>query len=145
VGVNHSNGIAAQKTAFLGQNTDLYFGKVGDTLGMAKDGAAKVLAVLSDKRSRFMPDIPTAREQGFDIIVGSSRGIVMQPSLDPALKAVIVSALRAAQQNPAYLKLMEEAGYEVDYKEGKEYEEYMKSQEALVVKYAEELGYNRKR
>lgn len=145
VGVNHSKGIAAQKTAFLGKNTDLYFGKVGDSIGLKKDGIVRVLAVLSDKRSPSMPDVPTAKEQGFDIVVGSSRGIVMQPSLDPALKEVIVTALRKASQDPAYLKAMEEAGYEVDFKEGKEYEDYMKAQEAIVARYAEELGYNRQR
>ena len=72
----------------------------------------------------------------------SSRGIVAQPGMDPELKEIIVSALRRAQENPEYLRAMEEAGYEVDYMEGQEYEEYMKAMEAVVIKYADELGYN---
>ncbi|GKH50121.1 hypothetical protein CE91St46_12320 [Eubacteriales bacterium] len=141
-GVNHSKGISEAKSAFLGGHVDIYSGKVGDTLAGYKDGTIKVLGVMSNERSKLMPDVPTAIEQGYDIVNGSSRGIVAQPGMDPELKEIIVSALRRAQENPEYLRAMEEAGYEVDYMEGQEYEEYMKAMEAVVIKYADELGYN---
>ena len=141
-GVNHSKGIAEAKAAFLGGHVDLYYGKVGDTLSNYKDGTVRVLGIMSNKRSALMPDVATAIEQGYDIVNGSSRGIVAQPAMDPALKAKIIAALKEAQSDPAYLKAMEEAGYEVDYMEGKEYEDYMKAMEAVVIEYAEELGYN---
>lgn len=141
-GVNHSKGIAEAKAAFLGGHVDLYYGKVGDTLASYKDKTVKVLGVMSNKRSTLMPDVATAIEQGYDLVNGSSRGVVAQPSMDPALKAKLVAALKEAQSDPAYLKAMEEAGYEVDYMEGQVYEDYMKDMEAVVIKYAEELGYN---
>ena len=34
------------------------------------------------------------------------------------------------------------AGYEVNYMDGEEYEQYMKDQEAVIIKWADELGYN---
>jgi len=142
IGVNHSKGISEAKAAFLGGHVDIYYGKVGDTLPGYKDGTIKVLGVMSKKRSALMSDVATATEQGYGIINGSSRGIVAQPSMDPALKAKIVAALKKAQSDPEYLKAMAEAGYEVDYMDGKEFEDYMKSVEAVVVKYAAELGYN---
>ncbi len=141
-GVNHSKGISEAKAAFLGKHVDLYYGKVGDTLAGYKDGTIKVLGIMSGKRSELMPDIATATEQGYDIINGSSRGIVAQPGMDPKLKAKLITALKEAQSDPAYLKAMAEAGYEVDYMDGEVYEEYMKRMEEVTIKYAEQLGYN---
>jgi tripartite-type tricarboxylate transporter receptor subunit TctC len=62
--------------------------------------------------------------------------------MDPALKEVLLSGLRKAQQYPEYIKAMEEAGYEIDYMEGEKYKTYMENQEKLVIKYADELGFN---
>lgn len=142
IGVNHSKGIAEAKAAFLGGHVDIYYGKVGDTLSMYKEGKVKVLGIMSSRRSKSMPSIPTAMEQGFNIVNGSSRGIVAQPAMDPALKQIIVDALRKAQQDPRYVAAMDASGIEIDYMEGKEYEDYMKQIEAMVIKYADVLGYN---
>lgn len=144
-GINHSNGIAVQKTSFLGGDCDIYFGKVGDTIGLVKDGKAKILAVCKNKRSEYFPNTPTAKECGFDIIQGSSRGIATQKKVPADVKAKMVETLREAQKNPEYLKSMKEAGYEVDYMDGKEYEDYMKKQEAVIIKFADQLGYNNKK
>lgn len=140
--VNHSDGISAQKAAFLGGDCDLEFGKVGDTLSMYQEGSAKILAVCKAERSEYMPDVPTAIEQGYDIVCGSDRGIVCQPGMDEGLKAVIVDSLRTACSNPEFLADMKDGGYEVNWMEGDEYTQYMKDQEALIIKYADELGYN---
>lgn len=141
-GINHSDGISAQKASFLGGDCDIYIGKVGDTLTMYEEGTVKVLAVCKGDRSTALPDIPTASEQGYEIVLGSSRGIVTQPGVPEDVKEAMVASLRAAQEDPEYLAAMAEAGYEVDFMEGEEYEEYMKAQEAIIIKYADVLGYN---
>lgn len=141
-GINHSDGISAQKASFLGGDCDIYIGKVGDTLPMYEEGTVKVLAVCKGDRSTALPEIPTASEQGYEIVLGSSRGIVTQPGVPEDVKEAMVASLRAAQEDPEYQAAMAEAGYEVDFMEGEEYEEYMKAQEAIIIKYADVLGYN---
>lgn len=141
-GINHSDGISAQKASFLGGDCDIYVGKVGDTLPMYEEGTVKVLAVCKGDRSTALPEIPTATEQGYPIVLGSSRGIVTQPGVPAEIKEAMVATLRAAQEDPEYLAAMADAGYEVDFMEGEEYEEYMKAQEAIIIKYADVLGYN---
>ena len=70
------------------------------------------------------------------------RSVKNMQQITKAMKMVAAAKLRRAQENPEYLKAMEEAGYEVDYMEGQEYEDYMKAMEAVVIEYADELGYN---
>ena len=62
VGINHSDGISAQKASFLSKDCDIYIGKVGDTLPMFNDGTVKVLAVCKNSRSLSFPDVATAKE-----------------------------------------------------------------------------------
>lgn len=142
VGINHSDGISAQKTSFLNKDCDIYIGKVGDTLPMYNDGAVKVLAVCKNSRSLSFPDVATAREQGFDLVFGSSRGIATQPGVPAEVKEAMLETLRKATQDPEYLAKMADGGYEVDFMEGDAYYQYMKEQEAIIIKYADVLGYN---
>lgn len=46
--------VADSAAAFMGRHVDVYFGKVGDTLSMYKDGSAKVFAVCKGERSEYM-------------------------------------------------------------------------------------------
>ena len=48
----------------LGGHVDLFFGNVSAALALWRDGKVKVLAVLDQKRSAQMPDVPTTAEAG---------------------------------------------------------------------------------
>lgn len=51
-------------TGLAGGEVDLYLGSVSLSLPLVRSGKLKALAVTSPKRSRFMPDVPTAAEGG---------------------------------------------------------------------------------
>lgn len=141
-GINYADGISASKAGFLGAETDIYFGKVGDSFTMYEDGSAKILAVLAAERSEILPDIPTGKEQGFDIVLGSSRGIVVPNGMDEELKGILEEACRKASEDPEYLETMKAGGYEVDYMGSEEYGKYLTEVKEMVEKYADQLGYN---
>lgn len=141
-GINYADGISASKAGFLGAETDIYFGKIGDSVTMYEDGSAKILAVLAEARSEILPDIPTGKEQGFDIVLGSSRGIVVPNGMDEELQNVLEEACRKASEDPEYLATMKAGGYEVDFMGREEYLEYLLGVKEMVEKYADQLGYN---
>ena len=59
----------------------------------------------------MMKDIPTAKEQGIDLISSSDRGMVATPNLDKDVLAKIVEALKAVEKDPEFLNLPEQIGY----------------------------------
>ena len=142
VGVNYADGINASRAGFLGKETDIYSGKVGDTLNMFKEGTVKVLGVFATQRSSLMPDIATGMEQGYDIALGSDRGIIVPKGMDPELYDLLLSAVEAASNDPAYLEQMAAGGYEVNFIGGEDYVEHLRGIETMVKGYADMLGYN---
>ena len=49
---------------------------VPDTIEQHKAGKLKILGVSATERHYMAPDVPTFKEQGFDVVVGSWRCIV---------------------------------------------------------------------
>jgi putative tricarboxylic transport membrane protein len=84
--VPHDGGGAAQAT-FLGGNTDIITVTLDEGLPLIKAGKAKALAVLTNARrpEADLKDIPTAKEQGVDVVWGQIFGLVGAPKLDPAV------------------------------------------------------------
>lgn len=69
-------------TALLGGHIQAYSGDAGETLPMLEAGEIKLLAVLADERlPGLLSDVPTAKEQGYDITWPIIRGFYMGPEV----------------------------------------------------------------
>jgi tripartite-type tricarboxylate transporter receptor subunit TctC len=73
--VPFNSGVEAT-TAVLGRHIDFSFGDAGDTADYVKMGTLKVIAVASEKRDPFVPDVPTFKELGYDLVIGPWWGFV---------------------------------------------------------------------
>lgn len=129
--INTDGGIAARKATFLGNHVDAYIGNAGDASQLAADGTAKVLAVFGDVRSSVLPDVPTALEQGINIVYGGHRGMVCHPDVDPAIAAKMAEALEWAIEQPEYIELMKVAGQETSLVTMDDYDKMAWEQDTL--------------
>lgn len=111
---------------------DSCFTSVPESSTMYKSGKAVGLAVMSDKRDPKFPDIPTMKELGHDIQVGTWRGLGLPKGVPADRRDVLLSAIKKAMDDPAYKKFMEDRGFGIKVLEGKDFEAYMaKSDEQL--------------
>lgn len=89
--------------------TDLLGGQVpagimtaGDILQHQKAGNVKVLAVFGAERSPLLPDVPTAKEQGFDVDTGDAWTAIWAPAKTPQVELDrMQAALKAALDKPS--------------------------------------------
>jgi tripartite-type tricarboxylate transporter receptor subunit TctC len=88
----HYRGGAPALQDLMGGHVSMSVNPSGEAIPMAQGGAIRILAVASPDRSRFLPETPTLREQGYDVSINTWTGIFM-PAKTPA---VIVAALSAA-------------------------------------------------
>ena len=72
----HYTGGAPSVTALLAGHVEVLAGGTADALPHYRSGAFRVLSIATAARDASMPDVPTMREQGFDVIAVSATGIV---------------------------------------------------------------------
>jgi putative tricarboxylic transport membrane protein len=96
--------------AFLGGSVDAIVLTPDEAYPLIKGGKAKPLAILSEQRNGApeYKDVPTAKEQGLDIVWGSYYGISGPPDLDPAVVAWWDDKLAKMVQTDGWKEMIKE-------------------------------------
>jgi len=90
--------------ALLGGHIDLIYGNPNEILEQVKAGALRPLAVSSPERLTSLPDVPTFKEQGYDIVHTQLRGIVMPKDAPPEAVAYWEGVLKKVAEGDAWKK-----------------------------------------
>ena len=96
----HFDGGAPSVTALLGSHVDALAGGAVDALPYKKNGEFRVLGVASDQPDWSMPDAPTMRSQGYDVIAISITGIVAPAGTPPDVVSVLTKAMQTVIASP---------------------------------------------
>jgi tripartite-type tricarboxylate transporter receptor subunit TctC len=76
---------------------------IGEALQYAKGGSPlRQLGQMSTSRTNLAPAIPTFKEQGYEIVMASLRGIAAPKGLPPALREQLVNAVQKAAADPEF-------------------------------------------
>jgi len=86
----------------LGGHIALAVGNTNEAVTLSREGKLRVLAVAMARRSADLPDAPTFRELGYDLVAGAARGIIGPPNMPPAVVARLEAAFREALADPAF-------------------------------------------
>ena len=97
--------------ALLGGHIQIYSGDISEVLGLLESGRLRVLAVMSDERlpGRFA-DVPTAREQGYDLSWPILRGYYTGPDVPEEDYAWWVQTFARMLQDDRFSRVREEFG-----------------------------------
>ena len=71
-----------------------------------------MLAVTGPKRSKFMPNVPTMKESGYDVVLDSWLGVVGPANLPPELLKQLSAAIETAVKSPDYAESLAKFGNE---------------------------------
>lgn len=102
-------GSAPANQAVLGGHVDLISGNVSDVL-RSGEKQFRVLAVAAEERSEFLPEAPTFKEEGYDILMSSDRGFAAPAGVDEDALAVLREAFAAALQSDGVQEELREVG-----------------------------------
>ena len=93
-------GTAAQKTTeLLGQRLDVIGTQAGLVSDYFKTGEFTCLGVLADERLEGAPEIPTLKEQGYDVVFSKFFYLAADNSVDDAVIAAMNEGLAKAVEN----------------------------------------------
>lgn len=114
------------------------------TVGAAREYAAakkmKVLAVSAPERDPLAPDFPTAREQGYDIVIQSQHYILGPKGLPEDVVKVLSEALAEFGKSPENIEKLNKVGQNWVYKTPEETRQMLERELEMVGKLAEKLG-----
>jgi tripartite-type tricarboxylate transporter receptor subunit TctC len=75
----------------------------------------RFLAIASEKRMDAIPDVPTFREQGYDIVEGAYRGVAAPPGTPDAIIKILADAFDKTMRDPEVKKKMDKFGFKTEF------------------------------
>jgi len=115
------------RTALLGGHIPVAAFNLSEGIQFMEEGQIRVLGVMADKRSPMAPDLPTFKEQGVDVVTGSSRGIAGPAGLPADIVAKLSEAIRKAEEDPEYVAKAKAADVPLNYIAADEYAKFLEN------------------
>ena len=99
--ISHEGG-GDQMIGVLNGTYDIGIGEIQELRGQLDAGKIRLLAVLTEKRLDGLPQLATAKEQGFNVVVTKFRGIAGPKGVSDDVAKAWEDGLRKALEVPAY-------------------------------------------
>jgi tripartite-type tricarboxylate transporter receptor subunit TctC len=117
--------------AVVGKQIFMASMNVGEAMQYEKGGSPMHnLGQMSATRTNLAPGLPTFKEQGFDIVMASLRGIAAPKGLPPAVREQLVKAVDKAANDPEFQAKAAAAFAPLRYLPPAKYEAELKTTEA---------------
>lgn len=97
-----AGGAAAMIPALLGDQVNSGINSYGVFKQYVNDGSLVPLMTYGEKRSEFFPDVPTAKELGYDCSAARAYFFALPKGTDPAISQKLSDAVAKIQDNQEY-------------------------------------------
>lgn len=88
--------------ALLGGHVDIMHEEPGPAISLYESKMIRPLVVMTDERLPAFPDVPTAKELGYDVTLGIWRGFFVKKGTPPEIVKYLEEAVKKASQDPVY-------------------------------------------
>jgi tripartite-type tricarboxylate transporter receptor subunit TctC len=99
-------------TALLGGHIDYKFDVVSETAELHRAGKVRIIAVTGATRDPQVPEVPTLKESGVDMVATAWFAMYGPAHLNPATRDRLQQAVSAAVKSPALSERLKGLGYE---------------------------------
>src|SRR5712692_871707 len=105
-------------TALLGGHIDALVAQPGELKGQVDGKRMRVLIAFQPQRHPVFPDVPTAKELGWDVANGVWYLLMAPKKTPPQVMKYLHDAAKAAIEDPQFATTMAARGIDVDYRPG---------------------------
>ena len=134
------DGAAPAITDLLGGHIDATAVSYAEVSAFVESGDLKVLAVLSDNRLESCPEVPTAKECGYDVVLGTWRGIAVPASTSDEVVNELYRIFSAAAASDQFKTFMKNTNNVIEIMDGPSYYEKMKNELELYSALVKDLN-----
>ncbi|MEP3639795.1 MAG: tripartite tricarboxylate transporter substrate-binding protein [Paracoccaceae bacterium] len=127
-------------TQTVGGFTQAMTGDMSEVVSFLANGDIRVIAVLTEERVPGFDDIPTAKEQGFDVVAGNWRGLYVPKDISDDKFNEWAGKLQQVADSDAWAKAMADNGLAPFTKVGGDFQSYVDGLVADIATMSKELG-----
>lgn len=129
-----TKGSTEQKSAVLGNHVDVGFMNLSQMLSNHNAGKVRILAILGKKRVDVAPEIPTSVEQGINVLMTATRGIVIGDKVKDDVAAKIQDLFNKVVNDKEFKEKAAKSFIFLDIQNGDEYKSYLQGLQAETQK-----------
>ena len=133
-------GAAQVVPTLLGGQVDAVLQLPAALSGYVKTGQVRLLASLTTARDPVLGDVPTAREQGFDVSLEAWRGIAVPKGTPRAAIAALEGAIRKAAESTDFAQASERLGVRPAFMPAEEFGNLIAKEDAELARIMQLIG-----
>lgn len=111
--------------AAMGGKIDASSNNLASTIAQIQAGNLRALVVYMEKRHPKLPDVPTMKELGYNMVNGSSRGFSAPIGIPEDKRQAFIKAFNKILKDPAFLAEAERQTQDIDPIIGDDYKKYI--------------------
>ena len=127
-------------TGLLSGSIDVMSGDFSELRGFYESGDIRIVAILAPQRLKGFPDIPTAKEQGYDVIGANWRGLYMPKGASDEAKEFWENAIQKMTESEAFQKDLEAKAIEPFNNFGAEMDKFVSESIKDIADLSREIG-----
>lgn len=132
-------------TALLGSHVDFASAQPLEALELMKAKKVRALGVLTEKRLQHLPDVPTLKEQGIDVVgVGLNRGVIAPKDIPEDARKILEAAFFKFSQTEEFKKFHRDNALTEAFMDGATYARWMDEKAKALQTSFKELGIQKK-
>lgn len=137
------DGAAPAVTALLGGHIEAVTVSPAEVASHVSSGALRTLAVMDDDRARGFDDVPTLKESGIDLSIGTWRALVGPKGLPEDVVNKLREASRQASEDPEFIAVLDRLNLGRVFDDADAFKASLAEEEAMYAKLIQDLGLRR--
>jgi putative tricarboxylic transport membrane protein len=132
-------GDAPAMQAAMGGHVDVCTTNVGVVTGLVQGKKLRGLAVYTPKRLSAIPEVPTLKEMGVNLIEGSYRGYIAPKGTPKEIIKILADALEKVSKDKQFKDACAAISMVPDFKRDKELQTFLDKEEVMLRKIVKEM------
>lgn len=138
--ISSSGGGGENMVKLLGGNVDFITVNPSEAMGQVEAKKVRLLAISSAKCSPLLPDVPTLKEQGINVVHDSFRGMMGTKGMSPEIVKYWEDAFQKVAKTDAWKKYLKDNVVDDLFMPGKELATYLDEQQKIYQEVLDEMG-----